>query len=459
MSTQQLISQALISTLTIDGVSITLTQRGASDPVVYQGTGKIAQDSDGVLRLHMIHVGTVNQLVSQMKADADGLAVLPGTLVPDHRYFDMVCIDTYGNEWTAEKISLDKSHFFFPTNSIVINPVLRSVTRRYEAASSREHSALQFIVPYSVELPCNEFESYGNGGKRLTIFNLTFDDMEITVNNADEKLIISVLMLSALPIDTLSNAVLTGLSILAGRQLSPLIKETREGHLLLTEVKALKKKPAHSLPRLFESTFPLNYDDASAFLNSYIHAYLQDPEKLAEIYGYWHKIFIAKGASQELWALALTTSIEGVIKHYFSALLKHDTAYEKKLDDALTVIQASTIDAEVIKKLQSSLSNFKRKNIAAGLAAYVEDKPLFSHWPGHWSKLRNQSAHADALEESPEKIQIYYDRAFTCLAIFYHLLASTIGYTGKLTAYGTPGWPELPPTQEAGDAIDELAET
>lgn len=459
MSTHQLISQALASSLDIDGMSITLTQRGTRDPVVYQGTGRIAQDSDGVLRLHMIHVGTVEQLVSQMKADADGLAVLPGTLVPDHQYFNMVCTDTYGNEWIAEKISLDKSHFFFPTNSVVIKPVLRSVTRRYEAATSREHSALQFVVPYSVELPCNEFESYGNGGKRLTIFKLTFDDMEITVNNADDKLIISVMTQRALPIDTLSNAVLTGLSILAGCQLAPLIKETREDHLLLTEVKALKKKTTHSLPRLFESTFPTNYDDAVTFLDQYIHAYLQHPEKFSEIYGYWHKIFIAHGASLELWALALTTSIEGVFKHYFSALLKHDAAYEKKLDDALTVIRASTIDVDVIQKLQSSLSNFKRKNITAGLAAYVEDKPLFTQWPGCWSTLRNQSAHADALDESPEKIQLYYDRAFTCLAIFYHLLASTIGYTGKLTAYGTPGWPELPPAPEPVEEEDEFTQT
>lgn len=128
----------------------------------------IRHKSGSVLSANQHHVGTVEQLVSQMKADADGLTMLPGTQVPDHRYFDMVCIDTYGNDWIAEKISLDKSHFFFPTNSVVIKPVLRSVTRRYEAASSREHSALQFIVPNSVELPCNEFESSGNGGKRLT---------------------------------------------------------------------------------------------------------------------------------------------------------------------------------------------------------------------------------------------------------------------------------------------------
>lgn len=41
----------------------------------------IRHKSGSVLSANQNHVGTVEQLVSQMKADADGLTMLPGTQV------------------------------------------------------------------------------------------------------------------------------------------------------------------------------------------------------------------------------------------------------------------------------------------------------------------------------------------------------------------------------------------
>jgi hypothetical protein len=449
MVLHKLINNALASQLEIDAVSITLTQCQVRNPVIFQGTGKIVQDSEGRLTLQMIHVGTPEQLMSQMTTDEASLNALPGTIVRDDYYFDMVCTDAFGVEWTAEKISLSKNHYYFPTNSVVIKPHLYAVTRRVSIKTPREHDTLQFVIPYSVELPCNEFEPYGNGGRRRSIFKIQLDAFDMTINNAEEKLVISVITHRAMPTDMLSKAILSGLSILVGRQLMPLTTEIHEGSLASIDVKSLKKISSHALPRPFDSTLPNSYGNALQFLDHYISAYLQHPDQMAEFYGYWHKIFVAHGASLELWALALTTSIEGVFKQHFSPLLKHDAAYEEKLNASIEKLKKTDIDTEVMQKLESALTNFKQKNITAGLRTFVTDKPHFTHWPTDWSKLRNQAAHADILGNSPEKMQKYYDRTFTCLAIFYHLLAATIHYDGALIAYGTPGWPELPLTPPA----------
>jgi hypothetical protein len=457
MVLHKLLNNALASQLEIDAVSITLTQCQVSNPAIFQGTGKIVQDSEGRLTLHMIHVGTPEQLMSQMTADEASLNTLPGTIVGDDYYFDMVCTDASGVEWTAEKINLSKNHYYFPTNSVVIKPHLYAVTRRVAIKTPREYDTLQFVIPYSVELPCNEFEPYGNGGRRRSIFKIQLDAFDMTINNAEEKLVVSVTTHRAMPTDILSKAILSGLSILVGRQLLPLTTEIQAGSLASIEVKSLKKISPHALPRPFESSVPTSYANALKFLDHYITTYLQHPDQMAEFYGYWHKIFVARGASLELWALALTTSIEGVFKQHFSPLLKHDAAYEEKLNASIVKLKKTDIDIEVMQKLETTLINFKQKNITAGLRTFVTDKPHFSHWPTDWSKLRNQAAHADILGNSPEKMQKYYDRTFTCLAIFYHLLAATILYDGALIAYGTPGWPELPLTLPAQtvDAKDE----
>jgi hypothetical protein len=162
-------------------------------------------------------------------------------------------------------------------------------------------------------------------------------------------------------------------------------------------------------------------------------------------------LYIPKGiyrTTTELWALALTTSIEGIFKNHFSNLLQHESDYVLKIDDTLSKIASANVDPEIFQKLQSTLSGFKKRNITAGLKQYIADKPQFSNWPKNWTTLRNKSAHPDVLDESPEDFQIYLNQAFTCLAIFYHLLGRAIKFDGKLIAYGMPNWPSLSSTDE-----------
>ena len=446
MASVDLIKNVLASTFEIDGISITLTQRKSDNPVIFNGSGKITQDNDGNLLLHMIHVNPEGIPFAQLGVNPKDC--LPGTIIPDEHYYDMDFLDTHGFKWTAKMLELN-NHYFFPTNSVVIKSRFNCLTKRQQRLGKEKSTRFQFIIPYSIDLPYNQFE-YDNGQSRRIVLSAKISGMDIKINNSEGKLIVSASVPEPITLDLEQyvQAVLRGLSIAVGMQLNLVLEETWGGDIQSIKIRSLHKISKSHLLRPFESKSPDNYPNLINFLDKYVSAFLQAPAKMEELYGYWHKVFVAHDKRVELWALALTTSIEGVFKNNFSDLLKNDDSFEEKLIDTRTKLTVAGIDQEIFEKLCSSLSNFKEKSIAAGLRIHVADKPLFANWPSDWNKLRNKSAHADIIDESPENVQKYWNQAFTCLAIFYHLIAKVIKYDGSLTAYSVLGWPELSKDQE-----------
>ena len=453
MLPSDLIKNVLALKLDINAISITLTQCVKDNPVVFRGAGKITQDSDGNLLLHMIHVNTEDIPFPHFSFNVKDLP--PGTIVPDDYFFDMNAVDTYGFVWVAKRLDLD-NHYFFDTNSIVIKSHIYSLTRRQYRMEAKDTGWLEFVIPYSVALSCNKSEAYGNGGKRRSILCATISDAEVTVNNAEGKLIITATARKEIDMERLAHAILSGFSIIVGVQLEPVLKQMGIDTIFSTEIKSLKKMSRAQLERPFESTAPFHYSKTVNFLDKYVSAFLDAPTRMTELYGYWHKVFMAHDASLELWALALTTSIEGVFKNHFSEMLKKEDSFEEKLKDAREKLTETDIDQEVLQKLCGSLSNFNKKSIKAGLETYVADKPPYANWPSVWNDLRNKSTHADILDESVEKAQRYWNQTFTCQAIFYHLIASAIGYDGNLIAYSMAGWPELSKDEEKLNQLNHI---
>lgn len=445
MASNDLINNILDSKLDINCVSITLTQCGTENPIVFKSPGRIQQDSNGQLSLHMIYVSV--EAIPFSYFSLGFREVSPGIIIPDDYFFDMVAVDTFQSVWKAQKLNLI-TDCSCPTNSIVIKSHFDRLTLESEKTQTEYPGWLQFIIPYSVELPCNEIESYGNEGKRRTIFSATISDVCIKINNAEAKLVISATAQKELDLKLLAQAIISGLSVIVGMQLKPAVKQTRVANIYTIEVRSLEKMSRSQLQRPFNSTAPFHYPNTVNFLDSYVTTFLQEPIKMTELYGYWHKVFMAYDTSRELWALALTTSIEGIFKNHFSNMLKHDDSFEEKLNDACTKITKAGIDQLVHRKLEGSLSGFKKKSIKAGLEEYVTTNPSFSKWPSDWNDLRNKATHADILDESRDKVQKYWNQTFTCLAIFYHLVADVIQYDGELTAYSVMDWPELPKDQK-----------
>lgn len=441
MSDNEIIKKSLDKTLELDCPNIELTQRGVEKPIKFQGSGTIRQDSEGSVSLKLIHIFTEQQKISESVVRMNYGFSNQGKILPENFYFDLRCEDTYGRTWISKKVYLNND-YYYPSNTVVITSKPINFSRKHKREFENTNY-IQFFVPYSIDLPCNKMEEYGNGSSRLSLFEFEFDGIKIRINNSENRLNIYAVLPKEINVDLFGKALLYGLSILAGKQINPTVKLKGIGAEDEIEILSEIKISTKSLPRPINSSIPYPHQPTVEFLSGFIKSYLINNVNIREAVGYWHKVFISYGASIEVFALTLTTSIEGVFKNSYSPFLFQEASYVSKLENSIRELNKTKIDSEIKSKILSSIGGYKKKSIKSAMLKYVSETSGYSDYPNTWSELRNQSSHADSMDQSKEKIQCYFDKAFICLSLFYLFILDAASYKGDRIGYGQQGWPDV----------------
>lgn len=423
--------------LELDCIDITLTQNTSVEPKVFKGAGTIFQDESGTIRLKMYHGF---QDLSKESFPLD-LEYTPGEIIGDEHYYSLRAIDIHGNVWTARRVSVNR-RVSFPAAGTIIKTSLAEIVNTEERKISNEKSHLTLFVTGRYSIPCNKAEDLPGGGWILNTSEFSVGNINFKFKKDEQSLEIKASGLKQNMPDFLENHMIEALSVIFGCMVSPVFTIWSHGNISETKIRSVDLLLSESaLPKPIVHTNPESLDNFKAFIGSYLQ-FSMDRETYSPLIGYWHKIYSAYQSRIENAALALTVSIEGVVKEYFHGYGHAEQGILEKVEEAKKKIEGFDFIDRIQNLLLNSLERMKRPSPKSILIDISRHGWFPENLVEDWEKLRNRSAHADKLDYSKEELQDYLNQFHTCLNLFYRLLLLTISYKGRFINYTLPGWPE-----------------
>lgn len=436
------IESVVASNISIDFVSMVLTQNTTDKPKSYSGPGSVFLDADGVIRLKMYHVYQNEEDLQRDFGDSfsdDGL--VPGKIIGDQYYYSLEAVDMNGRQWRSSHISLS-GHTSFPARGKIIQTSLKKISLahvRTEGNEPKEEFAY-FIFPGKYKIPCNTFEK-SEKGTSLSICKLDLGDYNCEIKKRDSYIEMSVRGSSDIAIDKYSNILIESVSICTGAFLRPKLRIESNKERRLAVIYSAGKPLTQEL----QSPIDGMSTRESAHFEEFARKYTKKvTEPFTELFGYWYRVFSESSGELENRALVLTTAIEGLLKKYFQEHGIPDPEFIAQVNDAKPKIKAIEIGKRVKERILSSLGNAISPTAKNSLHSLADSEIIPDELIKTWSELRNKSAHADELKQSDAELQIFLDQLFGCLELFYCLLLRHIEYKGNYIRYSQIDWPAAP---------------
>lgn len=433
------IEAILGSSLILDFVNITLTQQKIDETKIYTGPGSILQDKDGILRLKMYcSFQSDEEMIPESCDYLNGGNFTPGKIIEGHNYYSLEAIDMKGRAWKANGIRMS-SHISFPARGKVIETSMRSISSvsdRYEGEDKSKSRAV-LLIPGKYEIPCNKYEETKNSSS-LSICSLALQNCECEIKRRDNHLDVSVNIPEALDAESLSSIILEAISIGTGSFLRPQMKmvackESRTTTIFSRKIETNKDKLQPPIPNNPHDVILL-----TEFIDKYLTSFIKPYSKF---FGYWFRILCESHGELENRALVLSTSIEGVLKEYYSDYGVPEAEFLEQASSAIVKIKNLDIGEKAKSRILSTLGNAKSATPKNALYSLSRKKIISEDLINSWVTLRNKSAHADELQKNNEELQAALDQIFCCQELFYLLLLNYINYCGEFIQFSKEGWP------------------
>ena len=431
------IDKLMSSKFEIDCIDISLTQQIKEDPIIYNGSGTIYQDENGVLslKLYAKRTNTEKKLSHIFKPHVQG------RIIGNEDYFSLRATDMSGNEWSAEDI-WPSANISSPAAGQMIKAELREIKNITEAdIRIRSGKTCLFIVaPGSYEIPCNKKEDLPNGGWRFNRSLFSVNKVDFEFKKLDNYLTIDASTeTNALP-EQSEIRILEALSIICGQIVRPMIIDHSRGGIRTLRIKSVNDTFANKpLSYPLKHSLPPDLETFASFLEKYLYS-IEDP--YSELFGFWYKINRAWQGGITNASLSLTVAIEGIVKAYFEKYGLPDREILCQIREAKQLIKHSELGEKIKQRLLSSIGGLKIAS-PQGALYQMSNMGLFpKSFVVEWLSLRNKSVHPHQIDRDEKIKQVNINKNYTCLALFYCLLFKVIGYEGNFIDYSQEGWPE-----------------
>ena len=431
------INKLISSKFEIDYIEINLTQQIEENPIIYNGSGTIYQDENGVLNLKLLAKGTnVEKKLSHIFKPH-----VQGRIIGNEDYFSLRATDMSGNEWCAEDI-WPSANTSFPAAGQTIKAKLREIKNITEAdIRIRSGKTCLFIVaPGSYKIPCNRGEDLPNGGWRRNKSLFSFNQIDFELKKLDNYLTINASTeTNALPKQS-EIRILEALSIVHGQIVRSIIIDHSHGGIRTLRIRSVDDTLSNKqLSCPIEHSLPPDLETFASFLEKYLYS-IEDP--YSELFGFWYKINRAWQGGITNASLSLTVAIEGIIKAYFEKYGLPDREILCQIREAKQKIEDLELGERIKKRLLSSIGGLKNTS-PKGALYQMSNMGLFpKSFADEWGSLRNKSVHPHQIDRDEKIKQVNINKNYTCLALFYCLLFKVIGYEGNFIDYSQEGWPE-----------------
>ncbi len=419
-----------------------LTQVGPSPQYTYTGPALVSQDADRGLRLRLFAPGMP---MTDFSNRQEAHSLKPGQLIPDSYYYDFEGIDVFGRHWTSNRLWLNPD-FSEEITYIQASPsMLRVEVENFE--QSTNIAGLRAFVPGLPILPWHEFSKIGETKTSRDRFEHDASGFLWRVRRAADKEGVWINFKAETALEDRSEDLLRALSILAGRNMQPIIDELRlhdrkiiRIHNHLHEPNAARLAPPMKLHG------PHQAAHAHAFVLCYLMRASSTSETARErcnlAHKFWMKILRARENSIETAALILSVAIEGVIKEMYASDEFLDPEFLRQAEKAKAILKKTAIEERAMACVLSSLGNASRPRVGDVLRRFVEIGVIGQAHFEAWKTLRNSAAHGETVDNDQGALQLLINHYHLCLDLFYRLLMQFIGYEGSLVDFGADWWPD-----------------
>ena len=150
------------------------------------------------------------------------------------------------------------------------------------------------------------------------------------------------------------------------------------------------------------------------------------------------RIISAENTYITIYALALTTAVEAILKKYFKEehkKLKDDLSISKKEIEKTSL--SDPLKQKIISMINNIMGQVRADDILKGL---IDKGTIDKKFYTDWKKLRNSVNHGDS---PTDNFQTYCDLCDSCLVLYYSLILKLINYKGRYTDYSVYGHPMI----------------
>lgn len=435
---QQLSDDVRKGGLVIECARITLAQQCAEGRVVYSAAGRITQDRKGgfyVCMNYKCKKSSSPYLI--MTSDALAKNTVTGTVFPKESFFSMVALAVDGSVWKGEDIWLEADSFW-TTRTAVIKAECSVITR----VVRHRHPPVANYYEYTVDVkdfvfPRNEFTDYGNGKFRnVSSFSVGRYNCRLTTYETYITLVVS----SSLRLDRkICDAILKSIEILTGSPLKPVLTVRRSSVVAVTVLEALDlDEQPWRLPPPIPNRHPGQLENCAVYISLMVKKFTSVQPLF---YQYWQELGVSQNASIESFSLCISVNVEGMVNQYFSELRIPEPVFLQECQAASSILKELMVNTQITSRVQEKilhgLASAKTPSAKNALYSIFEKKAV-----DKWSLIRHPAAHG-TLSQKKFNTQQLLDSSYSCMFMFYEMLARYINFNGDRIDYSSVGHPKM----------------
>ena len=418
---------------------IVLKQRSSANPKIYMGPGSVSQDENGQLLLKMY--SKTSESIKNFFNDG----TIPGKIIDESNYYDIIAKDMQGFNWKAERVSIGK-HFGHGHKFLIINAELQQIFCEADLHEIEESSNLYLYFNKNIRLPVAPFfetddilkkEFYKNVRifSSLCVRNYQINVFErsnwIEVNISSKK--------SDLP-ENIDLRICEALQFITYTKLHWFFYEKFESKKNYQKLNNINfYKIIQGLTPPFNINFTTSEPNWKIF-KLYLDYILDYPEsnKYHPVSSLLNLIIQAEKLPIETRFQTICICVESILKSEINLEIEVDSKL-KEYQAIIANFVDETIDEEYRNRIQGLLGQLLNTRPVDILYKLADNKLLDEKLIKDWEDLRHPLIHGERIQ--PEKLQEYLNKYYSTITLFYQLIFLKIGYTGRYTDYSVPNWP------------------
>lgn len=419
-----------------------LRQNTEDAPLIFNGSGSIAQDADGGIEIKLLHryADRVDEwrregLLTQAGSGA------AGTVKAESRYFSFVGYDEDGTEWRTERVSVPLSFIGHQKTgrAVVGHAYDVAASKAFPTPSTKIAQRFRAVCPGEFFLPFWEADNVD--GEPCQLKKLDLITGTCILRRFENRVEIEAVLPDSVDVESKAERLLQALSIAYGRYLhaAALWTQSADTHSLRIQPRSMISEQ-----QMLPGPIDFNWSDADACAEYLIGSVLEAEASIVKgFFGHWYRLAHSWNTNWEIMALVAGVAVEGVVKTLFGHLVVPDEESAKRLVAAIPDVEALEIDPQVKLRLVNWMKKRNEPSIQDAVRALEAQNVITRGLVEQWRFLRNRAAHGVELLAEGRELQQVADAVHSSLEMFYRLLFKSISYQGAMAAYGTNGWPRL----------------
>lgn len=360
-----------------------------------------------------------------------------GKIVPEEDYFTFRGIATNNDIYSCSRIYQKhhdnfKVYIFKITSQLIIS---NSTNKSWKIAKVE--------IPYLIKLPKNHViqtekkysDKWVSRSISSEIFEIVLEKQSIDIISGIDRTVILIQNEDYGNLEIDIPLIINTLEFITATIIDRYAIEYRERGDYLKEFRYYHKRRSEilkGLPPLGISA-GLSIDFTELFIKYYLYLKTNNHDQIVQTQT---RIISAENTYITIYALALTTAIETILKTYFKG-------EQKKLEDDPSIskreiektLLSDSLKHKIISIINNLIGQVRADDILKGL---INNGNIDKKFYTNWKKLRNSVNHGDS---PTDDFQIYFDLCESCLVLYYGLILRLISYDGRYTDYSVYGHP------------------